>query len=195
MEHSKDINTSILEGVKVKRLELNYQFKPFDCGVEQLNTFLIEDSITHLQNLENVTYILESDTEIIAYYTLSNDRLIIRDIEDFREEIGDDCIAECYREGFFEQCDYPAVKLSFLAVNSKYQSNGIGKFIIESLKWGFIENNKTGCQFITINALNNSKTIRFYEREGFTLLTASDYNKEWRSMYYCLLKHSRFIED
>ena len=176
------------EKIKIVRLEPGYQFKPFDCGVKELNDFLLEDSITHLEHLENVTYLMETEAETISYWTLSNDRLLIRDIEDFRSELNAVYINDShYSDSFFEQCDYPAVKLSFLAVSSKYQGKGIGKIIIDYLKINFIKDNKTGCQFITINALHNNETIRFYEREGFALLTNEDIDKKWRAMYCCLL--------
>jgi hypothetical protein len=60
----------------------------------------------------------------------------------------------------------------------------------------FLSNNKTGCQFITVDALNNRDTLRFYEKNGFSFVTLTDYNKPSRQMYKNLiaLKHVEYLQ-
>lgn len=88
---------------------------------------------------------------------------------------------------------YPAAKIGRLAVDKEFQDQGIGTFLIKSLVQSFISKNKTGCQFITVDAINDNsqRTIRFYENNGFKYLTMGDVNKESRQMYKSLLE---FIE-
>ena len=51
----------------------------------------------------------------------------------------------------------------------------------------FLTDNKTGCQFLTVDALNNVETIHFYEKNGFSFVTLLDYNKPSRQMYKNLI--------
>jgi GNAT superfamily N-acetyltransferase len=82
---------------------------------------------------------------------------------------------------------YPAVKIARLGVSSDFTRLGIGSEIIEFLKVFFIIRNKTGCRYITVDAYNNQKTIKFYEKNGFALFTQEDANKQTRTMYFDLL--------
>lgn len=184
MEHFNVIQRLISEqGLRNKRLDLQQQIKPFDCGDNDLNEFLFNESAIHQQHLGFVTYLLETDTETVAYYSLSNDLLKIQDKEDFSEDVSDLNIHNDYFEYFFEQDTYPAVKIGRLAVTKKYQSMGIGEFVIDSLINSFKINNKTGCQFITVDAINTPRVISFYENHKFILLTNIDFNKHSRQMY------------
>ncbi len=71
---------------------------------------------------------------------------------------------------------YPAAKIGRLAVDKDFQDQGIGTFLIKSLVQSFIRKNKTGCQFITVDAINDNtqRTIKFYENNGFKYLTMND---------------------
>ena len=168
------------------RLNQNHIFKAFDCGDNDLNDFLFYDSKIHLKHLNHTTFILEAPNEIIAYYSLANDLLRVEYIEPLRKVFDDIYLDGEYEEWLFEQRQFPAVKIGRLAVNTKYQRQGIGSFIIDSLIYSFTHNNKTGCQFITVDATINAS--EFYEKNEFVFLTDKDEYKESRSMYRCLLK-------
>ena len=58
-------------------LEEDYVFKPFDCGNEDLNDFLLRDAKDYTKKLLSVTYVVESDQQIVAYFSLSNDKIAI----------------------------------------------------------------------------------------------------------------------
>ena len=78
----------------------------------------------------------------------------------------------------------PAIKIGRLAVNNGFQDQKIGNFIIDYLKGWFIDNNKTGCKFITVDAYR--KSLGFYEKCGFVYLTSKDKNSDTRLMYFDL---------
>jgi GNAT superfamily N-acetyltransferase len=166
--------------------------KPFDCGNNDLNGFLLDDSKIYSKYLRYTTTVLESKEKIIAYYSLANDLLTVRDMEDFREETETNIRIEIdYWEQFYRQVSYPAVKIGRLAVDREFQSNGLGTMIINSLIKSFTDNNKTGCQFITVDAINDhnkQRTIKFYEQNGFNFLTRTDIGEDSRLMYRPLLK-------
>jgi GNAT superfamily N-acetyltransferase len=179
--------------VQISRLTNDHVFRRFDCGCQDLNDFLFDDAKVHLRHLRYTTTLLETDDRTIAYYSLANDLLSISDREDFKEEIDSldaGSIEFAYEERFFNQIRYPAVKLGRLAVDVDFQSQGVGAFILNSLVKSFTVNNKTGCQFITVDAINDhqmQRAIRFYERHGFKLLTAIDLLNDSRAMFKPLL--------
>lgn len=187
MEHSDIFQTLQEENrLRHKRLDLE-QIKPFDCGENDLNDFLFNEAAIHQKHFGLVTYLLETDSETIAYYSLSNDSLKIDDKENFKEELSEIDIHTNYFEFFFEQDTYPAVKIGRLAVTKNYQSKGIGQFIIDYLIESFRTNNKAGCQFITVDAINQPRVLSFYDRNKFIPLTVADCNKHSRQMYLPLL--------
>ena len=85
-------------------------------------------------------------------------------------------------ERFLNQKMYPAAKIGRFAVDKDFQDQGIGTFLIRSLVQSFIRKNKTGCQFITVDAINDNtqRTIN---------LTMNDVNRESRQMYKSLLEY------
>lgn len=67
--------------------------------------------------------------------------------------------------------DYPAVKIGRLAVNSKFQGENIGSDILKFVFQMFVSNNRTGCTFVTVDALRAA--VPFYMRNGFHYLDKS----------------------
>lgn len=62
---------------RIIKLSENYQLRPFDCGDNDLNNFLVEDALPYKQRLLSVTYLMVSDDDIVAYFSLSNDKISI----------------------------------------------------------------------------------------------------------------------
>lgn len=80
---------------------------------------------------------------------------------------------------------YPAVKIGRLGVHCDYQNCGFGSQLLDYIKGMFIDNNRTGCQYITVDAY--SKSLRYYEKNGFKYLTDLDRGKDTRQMYFSLI--------
>jgi hypothetical protein len=49
--------------------------KHFDCGDPDLNEFLFQDSKRYLSQLLAVTYLFEYGDDIVAFYSVSNDKI------------------------------------------------------------------------------------------------------------------------
>jgi len=189
-------STKLIDGIqngeiKVVKLTENYNIKPFDCGVADLNEFLFQDAQTYLKYLYSTTFLFENKDKTVAYYSLLNDVLRINSQYDdeFDSELSE-IIADKDYAFLLEMKDialYPAVKIGRLAVDKDFQSFGFGTEILNLVIISFLTNNKTGCQFITVDALNNLETIRFYENNGFSFVTLNDYNKQSRQMYKNLI--------
>lgn len=153
------------------RLEHDYPIKPFDCGDTDLNDFLLNDSRPQLEQLFSVTYLLEdmAANKTAAFFTLVNDKIKIEESRSknfWTTKVGKKIPHNKRRK------DYPAVKLGRLGVHNDYKANKIGTQILNYLKIWFVDKNKTGCRFITVDAY--SQSLRFYEKNGFDYLTDKD---------------------
>ena len=169
------------------RLTHSTTLKNFDCGNADLNEFLMKDSVNYSRHLLSVTYLFENPDEIVAFYSVSNDKII-------REEINSRSMWDRLTKSIpweKRHKQLPAVKIGRLGVNSKYQKSGIGSQLLDAIKVSFTRGNKTGCRFITVDAYNNPKTLNFYQRNDFVFLTSKDEKDETRHMYFDLI---RFVE-
>ena len=162
------------------RLAEDYSFGSFDCGEPDLNDFLLTDAKDYASQLLAVTYLIESKGGVAAYFALSNDRISLSDSDKATwRRIKRDFPHRKHRS------DYPAVKIGRLAVDRKYQGQQIGTSILDFVKKTFITNNRTGCCFITVDAVPDA--VRFYENNGFLLLrSATMQHSETVPMYYNL---------
>jgi GNAT superfamily N-acetyltransferase len=134
--------------------------------------------------------LFEKKDKTIGYFSLQNDILRIDPHidKDFAKEIFDIIAAKDY-SFLLEMKDrsaFPAVKLGRLAVDVEFQRNRYGTKILNYIYMNCLDN-KTGCQFITVDALNNKDTLRFYGKNGFSFVTLADYNKQSRQMYKNLI--------
>jgi len=171
-----------LEGLKLIRLESDHPIKPFDCGDPDLNDFFINDSKNYQKELLTVTYVIESGTETVAFFSLLNDKI------SYEEKFSK---ADWRR---FQKImphpkrhrSFPAMKVGRLGVTETYKGKKIGTVILDYLKQLFIENNRTGCRFITVDAYRQS--LKFYENNEFKYLSIEDEQQDTRLMYFDLSK-------
>lgn len=167
--------------MRVVRLTLDYDFGPFDCGNADLNEFLLNDSKKYLADRLAVTYIIESDDDIVGYFAVSNDKLTVREVD-----------KSSWRKvkGLFShekhRSDYPAVKVGRLAVDKKYQGLDIGSDILSYIKAMFVYENRTGCVFVTVDALKDA--AQFYLKNSFQCIDKKqmDFDVATIQLYYNL---------
>lgn len=165
----------ILANATHRRHDTSIDLKQFDCDDVDLNDFYHRDCSKSQDILLCVTYVIENENETIAFYSLLNDKIS-------KEEGSSNNQWNKLREQKFDEDhngfkSYPCVKLARLGVSKHHQSKGIGAFLINHIKDLFVDNNKTGCRFITVDAYNNPRTLKFYEDNGFIHLPLSEANK------------------
>ncbi len=173
--------------IQLKKLSCDDDIKPFNCEDSDLNGFLLENdgSIAnarhHTAELMAVTYLLEDleANQTIAYFSLLNDKI--------DREITDSSIwNQLSRKipNVKRRSSHPAVKVGRLAVSRLYQNQKWGQQILTLIKQWFSHNNKTGCRYITVDALRSAQG--FYANCGFKYLSAPDEDSETVLMYYDL---------
>lgn len=149
--------------LKVERLGEGHRTELFDCGVSDLNEFLQEDALNYQNQWLAVTYLCLYKDQPVGYYSLLNDSIELSEKE----------------KSLFERLgkrlrSYPAIKIGRLAVDKKYQKQGVGEFLLGDV---FIKALGTGkvsaCRFITVDAYAERKDYYakrcFVENETYTV--------------------------
>ena len=168
---------------KVRKLRKNETIKSFDCGDADLNDFIINEAHHYRKALLAVTYIFEDKEtgNVIGYFSLANDRVSLTDFNNKTE-------FNRFRKTRFVNekriKSYPAVKICRLGIDKSLRGKGIGSTLLDFIKYFFIENNKTGCRFLTVDAYNNA--IYFYKNNKFQHLKEQEDDKTTRFLYFDL---------
>lgn len=166
--------------------------KPFDCGDSDLNGFLLEmDPNTPNATLYDVehlacTYIVESNEShrILAYFSLLNDK-IERHVADNR--IWNRLSREVPNAK--RKSSYPALKIGRLAVSKEAQGSGLGRMILNFIQTWFYTNPKSGCRFITVDALLSAED--FYRHCDFKRLVVPAPTDDTVLMFFDLKEITR----
>lgn len=138
--------------------------KRFDCGNEELNSFLLEDAKDYQEKKLAVTYLAEIDKKIIGYFSLSNDRIdtLNSDKATWRR------IKSTFPHAKHRK-DYPAVKIGRLGVDNQYKHQNIGSQLLNFIQEMFSSQDlRSGCTFLTVDALREA--VPFYLKNGFRQL-------------------------
>lgn len=146
-----------------------------DDDDRDLDDFIRDDAERHLRDKMAVTYGVFFPDEALskyplAFFTLQNDALKI------------------VSPGYPYKTP-PAVKIGRFGVNVEFQSNGIGTGIVTMIKDFMCLDNRTGCRYITVDAYNNPRVLRFYQKNGFAFLKTPNLQRRQELMYFDLLSH------
>ena len=122
----------------------------FDCGDEDLNEFLLKDSISNIENSLSKIYLCLYDDEVIGFFSLSADSIKINGKLEIHYPM------------------YPAIKIGRLAIHKDYQGMHIGSILIDWIVGFCLElRSDVGIRFISIDAYNQEKIKNFYTKNLF----------------------------
>ena len=165
------------------KLEPGETITRFNCADEDLNDFIKNEAKAYQSALLSVTYLLtlRSNKEVIAYFSLANDKISIADFENKTE------FNRFRKHKFVNEKrirSYPAIKIGRLAVSEIAQNQSIGRYLLDYIKQRYVQEPDAGCRFITVDAYVNA--IPFYIKNDFIFLNSDDEDKNTRLMYYDL---------
>jgi hypothetical protein len=164
---------SILDGLRFAELtkELLDRSFCFSCGDDDLDDFFNNEAVLYREKLMGKTYCLievltpeetnQSGKEyrIIVAFTVANDSLRIYDLPNNRRK-------KLIESTHKHLKRYPGVLIGRLGVNKDLCGQGYGTEILNYIKNWFSEpENKTGCRFVIVDALNCEKVLRFYSNK------------------------------
>ena len=162
--------------------DTDYNVDSFDCGDSDLNDFLKYDALFFSEKRIANTYIVEENGIIIAYFSLLNDKVSRLDATGSSWKH----LKKLFpRSKHFSS--YPAIKIGRLAVDLKYEGQGIGKELMKQIKESIAKGSKISAfRFLTVDAYLSA--VPFYEKNGFKMLLGNDDNKHTRAMYFDMLE-------
>ena len=171
------------ERCRVSRLNMGDTISAFDCEDEDLNDFLLNEANLYRNALLSVTYVVEDmqTDEVLAYFSLSNDKVSISDFESKTE------FNRFRKHKFVNEKrlrSYPAIKIGRLAIAKSAQHQSIGTYLLEFIEDYFIIDNKSGCRFVTVDAYVDA--IPFYIKNNYQFLNNDDEDKRTRVMFFDL---------
>ena len=163
------------------QLSPSSNIRPFKCAEEDLNGFLFDDAKHFQDELMAVTYLLEDQEKdvTVAYFSLLADKITFNPEEKAVWNRLNRNIPNPKRRR-----NYPALKIGRLAVNENYVGEGIGTFVLDSIKYAFTTVKRLGYRFLTVDALKSA--THFYEKNGFLFFTEQDKHDETRLMFFDL---------
>ena len=168
---------------KIYKLSGTEQVKSFDCGDVDLNDFIINDAPLYRKEKLAVTYVYvnkENSSDIAAFFCLANDRISLTDF-DSKSRYNRFCRRFANPKRLKS---YPAVKIGRLGVSSLMKGKDIGSMLIVFIKKFFVNDNKTGCRFLTVDAYADA--LPFYLKNGFVPLNDDDIGDKTRLLYFDL---------
>ena len=157
-------------------------FSDFICGNDDLDDFIQNDAKKHKEALIAETYSFRFidegglRTAPLAFISLSNDTIPLS-----KEQ------KKVFHRTLRRYKTYPAVKVARLGVYRDLQGNNIGTAVLNLIKLLFLSSNRTGCRFITVNAVNRPRVLKFYLNNDFKFLDEQqDAADKTRFMFYDL---------
>lgn len=151
------------EQFDIQKFESDIPTDEFDCGDEDLNDFIKNEVQFYKKQLIAMPYVVVEKgktDKVLAYFTLSNDKIAVTDFASNNQ------FNKFKKKNFNKEKylrSYPSVKIGRLGISKELHGVGIGTNIIDFIKLYFLEDNKTGCRFITVDAYNAA--VPFYEKK------------------------------
>lgn len=166
-------------------LKYNEILESFDCGDDEINEFLIEDAKNFQNEKITNTYLFKDGDKITSFFSISNDCL--NDLG-YENSIWNKLHRKIKLPNEKRIRQYPAVKITRLGIDKKYQGNGLANQLIDFIKgWTFIEH-KPASRLLILDAYNQNKQIEMYQKNDFTFLLDSDKDHKHRFMYFDLMR-------
>lgn len=111
----------------------------------------------------------DANQNVVGFFTLHNDVISLHPRQ--RERLEDVYGWMLPKDG--DITSFPAIKLHYLGVDSRYRKMGYGKHMVaEALSIAAEIAEQSGCNFLTVEALGS--TVEFYRKRGFKWISQND---------------------
>lgn len=146
-------------------LDKKHNRKEFNCGKELLNNYLKTQATQDVKRKLSACFVLaDSETNVVqGYYTLSNNSI---PLNSFSDQIRNK-LPQSYKS-------IPTTLLGRLAIDKKYQGNGIGKILlIDALRRSYNNSQKIGSFGVIVDPMDE-EAKSFYLKYDFIELPDSE---------------------
>lgn len=148
----------------IELLDKKHNREEFDCGKELLNNYLKTQAGQDIKRKLSACFVLsENETNIQGYYTLSNNSI---SLSNFPEQIQKK-LPKSYNS-------IPTTLLGRLAIDKKYQGQGIGKMLlIDALKRSYELSQEIASLAVVVDPIDE-EAEKFYKKYDFIKLPDSE---------------------
>ncbi|MDO5826410.1 MAG: N-acetyltransferase [Methanosphaera sp.] len=143
----------------------------FQSDSIDLTNFLKEDALIQQEKKLNITKLVICDNEIIAYFSLLTDTLILNNVRE--KKLKTDIKSTLHTTS--RKRNIPAIKIGKLTVDRKYTGKGLGSHILGNImkNIALIANNEVGLRFIIVESY--ARAYKFYvNKNSFKNLRKDD---------------------
>ena len=143
----------------------------FYCGITDMDDFIHEKLQGYLNRTGCEAYVIKQKNEIVAMLSLGDDTLNLDDDDkdDMRSGYIPKPTIALENQSFLAEKEFPAVEITYLAVEKGRRGQGIGEYIISQVEAKVLRDNPE-CEFITVEAYKTKdySAVGFYDRCDFT---------------------------
>lgn len=143
----------------------------FYCGIKEMDDFIHNKLQDYLVKTECETYTVRQNQEIVAMLSLGYDTLCLDDDDkdDMRAGFVPKPNTALVNQDFLAEREFPAIEITYLAVDQKWRGRGVGEYIISQIERK-IQRDNPECEFITVEAYKTKdySAVGFYIRCDFT---------------------------
>ena len=160
--------TEIQANLVIEHLKNFDSLSDFLCGIPEMDSFIHTGFKDSVSNHFCIPYSVSIEGEMVALFALNFDSVVLP--EDYKDDLmlgatafGIPKVNESYEETFWAKWHYPALEISYFAVQESFQHRQIGARLIEEIVSVARAQSLAGCQFITVEAYRKAG----YSAEGF----------------------------
>ena len=143
----------------------------FYCGISDMDDFIHEKLQGYLNRTGCEAFVIKQKDEIVAMLSLGNDTLNLDDDDkdDMRSGYIPKPTIALEDQSFLAEKEFPAVEITYLAVEKGRRGQGIGEYIISQVE-AKVQRDNPECEFITVEAYKTKdySAVGFYDRCDFT---------------------------
>ncbi len=168
------------------------QLADFNCGIDEMDVFIHNDMHLSLQNHYCNAYIVHIGDTPVAMFALGFDSLTL-DADSVQEmRLGQSAnkpdVSQNYCETFFSKLHYPALEISYIAIDKKYRNMGIGSTLVDEIARMALNQDMAGCMFLTVEAYkrHDYSAVGFYNKCRFEPCELPNPNKTTLRMFRAL---------
>lgn len=145
------------DDVTIFPLSVRHNTDSFNCTNHDLNDFLKNDALENQEQMVSRTYVCLYEKQLVGFYTLTTDIIEVQHVE------------KTHRWDGYKHKRYPAIKLARLAVDSRFERNGVGRLLLSAaVSIALNVSQHVGCRYMTVDA--KQEAIGFYEKHGFIVV-------------------------
>jgi hypothetical protein len=167
----------------VSALSDRFDLTDFSCGRDDIDDFLKDDALQYQNQKLASTYLVHSREQVIVgYFSILNDSLSVRSIAGNERNRFNRRLPNNKRIN-----QYPSIKIGRVGVSEELHGTGFAYLLMDFIKWFSVQNLNPACRLIILDAINEDRQLKYYNRNHFLFLMESDAKDKTRLMYFDLI--------